>query len=87
MHPVFLNRIGTANPVHEVHGTFRAFAEGLIPEGRERRLFSRMADRAGIQRRWSVLEPDGRPRFVDAEGFYESGRFPSTRERMLRWEA
>lgn len=87
MHPVFLNRIGTATPAHEVHGTFRAFAEGLIPEGRERRLFSRMADRAGIRRRWSVLEPDGRPGLVDAEGFYESGRFPSTRDRMRRWEA
>ncbi|HEY8611630.1 MAG TPA: type III polyketide synthase [Roseomonas sp.] len=87
MAPVFLNRIGTATPGHEVHGTFRAFAEGLIPEGRQRRLFSRMADRAGIARRWSVLRPDGRPGHVDAEGFYEPGRFPSTRARMARWEA
>ena len=87
MTPVFLNRIGTAIPVHEVHGTFRAFAEGLIPGDRERRLFSRMADRAGIARRWSVLEPDGRPGLVDREGFYEPGRFPPTRARMERWEA
>jgi predicted naringenin-chalcone synthase len=84
---VFLNRIGTATPGHEVHGTFRAFAEGLIPEGRERRLFARMADRAGIVRRWSVLRPDGRPGYVDDEGFYAPGHFPSTRARMARWEA
>ncbi|MBP0445462.1 type III polyketide synthase [Roseomonas sp. SSH11] len=87
MPPVFLNRIGTATPGHEVHGTFRAFAEGLIADPRERRLFSRMADRAGIARRWSVLPPDGRPGHVDAEGFYAAGGFPSTRARMARWEA
>ncbi|MFC7735086.1 type III polyketide synthase [Roseomonas sp. GCM10028921] len=87
MAPVFLNRIGTANPGHEVHSTFRAFAEVLIPEGRERRLFSRMADRAGIARRWSVLRPDGRPGLVDAEGFYVPGAFPQTGTRMARWEA
>jgi predicted naringenin-chalcone synthase len=87
MTSVFLNRIGTATPGHEVHGTFRAFAEHLIPEGRERRLFSRMADRAGIARRWSVLQPDGRPGRVDAEGFYTPGRFPSTGARMARWGA
>jgi predicted naringenin-chalcone synthase len=87
MNPVFLNQIGTATPVHEVHGTFRAFAEGLIPDQRARRVFARMADRAGIARRWSVLRPDGRPGLVDAEGFYEPGHFPSTRARMQRWEA
>jgi len=86
MTPVFLNRVGAATPLHEVHGTFRAFAEGLIPDGRARRLFARMADRSGIARRWSVLRPDGRPGLVDAEGFYEPGRFPSTRARMARWE-
>ncbi|MFT8246818.1 type III polyketide synthase [Roseomonas sp. BN140053] len=87
MNQVFLNRVGTATPAHEVHGTFRAFAEHMIPEGRERRVFARMADRAGIAQRWSVLRPDGRPGRVDAEGFYEPGRFPSTRARMRRWEA
>ncbi|MFC0410843.1 type III polyketide synthase [Roseomonas elaeocarpi] len=84
---VFLNRIGTAVPPNEVHGTFRGFAETLIPPGLERRLFARMADRAGIERRWSVLRPDGRPGLVDDEGFYAPGGFPSTRSRMQRWEA
>ncbi len=84
---VFLNRVGAATPAHEVHGTFRAFAEGLIPDARERRVFARMADRSGIARRWSVLEPDGRPGFVDREGFYAPSRFPSTAVRMARWEA
>jgi predicted naringenin-chalcone synthase len=83
---VFLNRIGTATPQHEVHGTFRAFAEQLIPDLRARRIFSRMADRAGIEQRWSVLRPDGRPDMVDSEGFYMPGRFPSTGRRMQRWE-
>jgi len=83
---VFLNRIGAATPPHEVHGTFRAFAEQLIPDPRARRLFGRMADRAGIDQRWSVLRPDGRSGLVDAEDFYVPGRFPTTGRRMQRWE-
>lgn len=83
---VFLNRIGAATPAHEVHGTFQAFAELLIPDPRLRRVFSRMAERAGIERRWSVLRPDGRPGMVDAEGFYVPGHFPATGKRMQRWE-
>lgn len=88
--PVFLNAVGTATPPHEVHGTFRAFAEGLIEDPRERRVFARMADRSGIARRWSVLRPDGRPGRVDAGGFYgtdaDPRAFPSTRARMAVYE-
>lgn len=91
---VFLNRIGTAVPPHEVHATFRAFAARRLPE-RQRAVFGRMAARAGIDRRWSVLAPaaspadpgDGGPDRVDAAGLYTAGAFPSTGARMARYAA
>ena len=84
----FLNRVATAVPPHEVHGAFVAFAERLIHDRRSRLLFERMASRAQIERRWSCLAPaaPGCNESVDADGFYTLGRFPSTAERMRRYE-
>ncbi len=84
----YLNRVATAVPPHEVHGTFVGFAERLIRNRRSRLLFERMAARSQIERRWSCLAPagPGDNASVDADGFYTLGRFPSTAERMRRYE-
>jgi predicted naringenin-chalcone synthase len=82
----FLNRIGIAVPPHQVHDKFVAFAPRFLPALRERRLFERMAERSGIARRWSFLEPSPDPARLDALGFYREGAFPSTARRMRFFE-
>jgi predicted naringenin-chalcone synthase len=84
----YLNRIATAVPPNDVHRAFVGFAETLLGE-RARPVFRRMAERSQIERRWSVLSPapDPTARAVDAEGFYNRGAFPSTGERMRRYQA
>lgn len=46
-----------------------------------------MLTRTGIERRWSTLE--GRPttQALDAEGFFTYGAFPTTAERLRRYDA
>ena len=82
-----INRIGTAVPRHDVHAAFIAFARTLLRDEKAIALFDRMADRSGIEHRFSVLQP-GVPGAaeVDAEGFLHRGRFPSTAARMARYE-
>lgn len=88
MQHVFINRIATATPPHEVHGSFRAFATARAATGRDAAAFARMAARAGIERRWSVLEPAEPEGSGTACGFYrQGGAFPTTRARMARYEA
>jgi alpha-pyrone synthase len=82
----FLNRIGTAVPPHQVHDKFVAYAPLLLPAVRERRLFERMAEKSGIERRWSFLEPSPDPARLDDLGFYCAGAFPSTARRMRFFE-
>jgi predicted naringenin-chalcone synthase len=87
MADVFLNRIATAVPRHEVHGAFRAFAAAQV-NARDRALFARMDARAEITRRWSVLEPSEPEGSGTACGFYRAdAAFPTTRARMARYEA
>jgi predicted naringenin-chalcone synthase len=82
-----INRIGTAVPPHDVHAPFATWARTLLPDEKSRILFDRMAERSGIEHRYSVLQP-GVPGAdqVDAEGFLNRGRFPSTAARMQRYE-
>jgi predicted naringenin-chalcone synthase len=83
-----LNRVATAVPPHEVHAPFVGFAKRLIRDRRSRLLFERMAVRSQIERRWSCLASaaPGCNESIDADGFYTLGRFPSTAERMRRYE-
>ena len=75
-----INRIGTAVPANEVHGLFVDWAHARIPDPRIAKLFGRMADRSGIDHRWSVLAPpEGGSQTVD--GFYGVG-MPPTSARM-----
>ncbi len=89
MTTAYLNRIGTAVPSYDVHGTFVDFAATLLPSDRHRALFTRMAERGGIEHRWSPLRPRGTPIGfdaprdpVEAETFYVRGDFPTTATRM-----
>jgi predicted naringenin-chalcone synthase len=85
----YVNAIGVATPPHDVHAAFRSFIEHQLEGRRERALFLRMADRAGIEHRFSYCEPlveEGRV-VGDAEGFYAPGAFPTTAARMRKFEA
>jgi predicted naringenin-chalcone synthase len=84
----YINRVATVVPPHDVHEAFRRFAQSLLRDERQARLFSRMADRAGIEHRYSFLGPSNLPEGdkLDAEGFYVRGGFPDTAARMRRFE-
>jgi alpha-pyrone synthase len=77
----YVNAIGTATPENEVHGLFASYAPRLIQSERERRLFERMVQRCGIERRYSVLAP-GRSGPLDDAGLYRPGEFAGTAARM-----
>ena len=77
-----INAIGTAVPDHDVHAAFIGWAEPRIADRRTRALFRRMAERSGIEHRWSVLPPTlegGSP--VAPGGFYHPD-LPGTGARM-----
>jgi predicted naringenin-chalcone synthase len=76
----YLHAVGTAVPGHDVHTAFIAWAREQV-EPRAAKLFDRMAGRAGIHHRWSVLpEAPGGGSPVDVGGFYDG--HPGTAERM-----
>lgn len=77
--PAFINAIATAVPGHDIHRAFADWAAPRLP-ARERRLFERMVERAGIEHRWSVLPDDRSP--VGPGGFYEDALLPPTSARM-----
>jgi predicted naringenin-chalcone synthase len=78
----FINAVAGAVPDHDVHQLFIDWAEGRIEDPRLRKLFRRMADRSGIEHRWSVLPPapGGLPHNQPG-GFYH-GPSPATSARM-----
>jgi predicted naringenin-chalcone synthase len=76
----YLRAIGTATPTHDIHTAFVDWARDRLP-ARAARLFDRMATRAGIAHRWSVLpESAGSP--VASGGFYAAEPLPGTGARM-----
>ncbi|EKM98537.1 MULTISPECIES: type III polyketide synthase [Acidocella] len=88
MTQAYINRIGTARPPHDVHAAFQDYTARGLPDERQRALFHRMARRAGISHRYSVLHQDG---MVEAAaptpGFYRRGAFPGTAARMRTYAA
>ena len=88
MSEVFINRIATAVPPHDVHEPFLRFGQLMLKDDSRRvALFDRMADRSGIAHRYSFVEPDPGGAVVDTEGFYRPGNFPDTAARMRKFEA
>lgn len=80
----YLNRIATAVPDHDVHTAFVQFAHGMLQEPRARSLFLRMAERAQIDHRYSVLKVDEEASHSarNAHDLYCMNAFPTTAERM-----
>lgn len=76
----FINALAGVTPGHDVHRLFIDWAEGQIEDPRMRKLFMRMADRSGIDHRWSVLAPPGGQPHNRPGGFYHD--WPSTATRM-----
>jgi predicted naringenin-chalcone synthase len=83
----FINRIGTAVPAHDIHAAFVAFARTMLTDDKSRTVFDRMTERSGIAHRHSHMRPGKLDAGeVDAGGFYQRGRFPSTGARMRDYE-
>ena len=86
--PSYINAIGTAVPDHDIHHPFISWADRRLDDEREKALFRRMAERSGIEHRWSAL-----PRTADggspiaSGGFYAGTRLPGTQERMAFYAA
>lgn len=89
MQTAYINRIATAVPPYDIHDAFRRFAQSMLHDDRRNSLlFQRMADKSGIEHRYSCLAPSNLPEgdCVDAEGFYLRGDFPDTTARMQKFE-
>ncbi len=78
-----VNRIGTANPPHDVHDAFVALGRDMLVDEKTRVMFDRLVARSAIDHRWSHFQP-GAPgaENVDSTGFYRRGAFPTTGARM-----
>ncbi len=75
--------IACATPSHDIHAAFIGWARARLDDTREAAVFDRMATRAGIGHRWSVLPETGdggSP--VAPQGFYADGLMPPTSARM-----
>ncbi|MGP7795721.1 type III polyketide synthase [Sphingomonas sp. CLY1604] len=80
-HPTaHIQAIGTAVPAQDVHAAFIDWAAERV-EPRVRPVFARMAARAGIAHRWSVLSAADGASPVAPGGFY-AGEHPGTAARM-----
>ncbi len=88
MTTAYINRIATSVPPHDVHRSFVAFAEGMMPEGTQRSLFRRMTRMSAIEHRYSFLQPIASENgaWRDAEDLYATGKFPGTARRMEAFE-
>jgi predicted naringenin-chalcone synthase len=86
----YINRIATAVPRDDVHTAFVDFADAMLEDPRVRPVFQRMAQRSGIEHRFSVLTPThhgpSTEFIVNANEFYTRGTFPDTAKRMEIFE-
>lgn len=83
---VRLRDLACVHPEHDIHHAFIGWAAGRMGDDRTRRLFTRMAERSGINHRWSVLPPGangGSP--VEQDGFYACQPLPPTSLRMAHY--
>ncbi|CAM3077774.1 Naringenin-chalcone synthase [Sphingomonas antarctica] len=76
-----ITSIAHAVPSHDIHAAFVGWAERQLPD-RERAVFDRMAARAGIAQRWSVLPVVAGGSPITPGGFYAEGFMPPTSARM-----
>lgn len=84
-----INRIATAVPKREVHRFFLDFAASLLADDpRRQAVFTRMADKAGIEHRYSCFAPTANPTStaLDDNEIFARGAFPATAKRMEMFE-
>ncbi len=74
-----INAIAGAIPPTDVEADYRTWAQDRLSDPREARLFGRMAERSGIEHRWSVL---GEEASLEPGRFYTRDEQPTTAERM-----
>lgn len=82
-----INAIATATPPNDVHAAYVELIGTTIEDRRNRLIFQRMANRSGIEHRWSyflpiLCEPEDRT----PESFYVRGDYPATARRMRFYE-
>ncbi len=88
MASVFLNRIATAVPEHDVHRAFVEYAEQMLCDERLRAVFRRMVSKSDVEHRFSPLQltKPTKADETDAHDVYIPGSFPSTAQRMKLFE-
>src|SRR6478752_6983647 len=74
-----INAISGAIPATDIDRDYRHWAQANLTNSREARLFGRMAERSGIDHRWSVL---GDEAGLEPGRFYTRDTQPTTGERM-----
>lgn len=75
-----IEALATALPAGQIEDHYRRWAAAQVADPHQLALLERMAGRAGIAARYSVLDGQhGRP---DAGQFYDTATFPSTARRM-----
>ena len=74
-----INAIASASPTTDVEADYCRWAQDQLSDPREARLFARMAERSGIDHRWSVL---GDEASLEPGRFYTRDSAPATSERM-----
>ena len=84
----YINRIATAVPAHDIHVTFRRFAQSLFDYDRHNALlFRRMANKGGIEHRYSCLAPGSIPKTLPSMPKDSMrGYFPDTGARKRCFE-
>ncbi|WP_373418081.1 type III polyketide synthase [Erythrobacter sp. LQ02-29] len=76
--------LATAVPDCDFEQDYRGWAMRQLGEGREAKVYERMAERSGIEHRWSVLSAED-AKLDRGEGYY-SAAAPSTASRMAIYE-
>jgi alpha-pyrone synthase len=74
-----INAIASASPATDVEADYCRWAQEQLTDPREAKLFARMAERSGIEHRWSVLGEDAS---LKPGRFYTRTSPPTTAERM-----
>ena len=83
---VFINDISTAVPETEVNELFLREAPKYLKDPRKEKLFSRMAAKGQIDRRYSVLPLEKSEDHEALLDIYQEENFPSTEKRMKLYQ-
>lgn len=73
--------LATALPDLDFEPAYRRWAMAQLGQSREAKLYARMADRSGIEHRWSVLSKED-AKLDQGRGLYGGSAEPSTARRM-----